>query len=86
MVAGFGVRVARLAKTPTGARVAKLARTPSIDTISIVVRLSGRAGMAWIIAGFGAWVAGGAGGAARAMVVARLDRETRRVVAAEMAE
>jgi hypothetical protein len=43
--------------------------------------------MAWIVAGFGAsWVTGATGGAARAMVVARLDREARRVVAAEMAE
>jgi hypothetical protein len=88
MVAGFGAKVARLAKTPTGARAGMSARTPYIGS-SVVAGLSGRAVMAWLVAGFWSWVsgvAGVAGVAARAMVVARLERVARRVMAAEMAE
>jgi hypothetical protein len=85
MVAGFGAKVARSAKTPTGARAGMSARTPYIGS-SVVAGLSGRAVMAWLVAGFWSWVSGVAGVAARAMVVARLERVARRVMAAEMAE
>jgi hypothetical protein len=56
-----------------GARVARSAKTPTGARVARSARTP-------------FWVSGVAGGAARAIRVARLDRVARRVVAAEMAE
>jgi hypothetical protein len=81
LVAGEVKWSERIAGIITGA-ITRSVRTPTIGS-SVITRVSGRAGVAWIAAGVLAMVAGDA---ARARAVARFARVARRVGSAEMVE